>query len=172
LVNLQPDHFELHFPERPGAEFMKLKYQIPGTFYKINIDLLLSTAPNLEIPSSFRRSHFVHLNHLPVAPLYFVLYHKLLGWEDRVNSSEEWKQRRAAEVDHPDIISLCSIADRYGIKPLSKSHMGRVYLSNFRRRANDFLERYGGETENDFRRLGFPVWYDSEFFDDEDFAGY
>jgi hypothetical protein len=156
LVDLEPDNFFLRYPRSRNATFMKLYYRIPGTSHKIKVDLLLSTEPKLEIPHSFRHTHFVYLNQLAVAPLYFVLYHKLLGWEDRVNSREYWKRLKAVEVDYPDIIRLCIVADRDGLRPLSKSHMGRLYLDNFYDRADSFAEQYEpGRTQ--FRRLGFSL---------------
>jgi hypothetical protein len=136
---------------------MKLFYRIPYTPYKIKVDLLLSTEPKLEIPRALRPIHFIYLNQLDVAPLYFVLYHKLLGWDDRVDSPEYWKRVKAAQVDYPDILSLCAIAKSEGLRPLSKSHMGRLYLDNFRARADAFVEQYGHSARTRFQWLGFLV---------------
>jgi hypothetical protein len=169
LVSRRRNDFYLAVPKKPGATFKILKYRIPGTLRTIKIDLLLSNEPNVEIPRSLLPSHFVSRNGLPVAPIYFVLYHKLIGWEDRVNSLTGWRQRKAANVDYPDIINLCHIADEFDVKPLSKTHMGAVYLQNFRIRANRFMEHYDWRSTptSAFRQLGFPVW-DYEDFDNSD----
>lgn len=137
-----PHLFYLKRPRNRHHTWRKLYLHIPRTQHKVKVDILLSTEKNLEVPDGFHRNHFVHINGLPVAPLYFVLYHKLLGWEDRVASRERWKKEKADDVDYPDIIRLCEILRQHGIYPLSKTHMGRLYKENFQRRAEYFCERY------------------------------
>jgi hypothetical protein len=157
LVNYDSDRFYLTSPRDRTADFNKLMYRIPGTSSVIKIDLLLSTVPELEIPSTFHRNHFVYINGLAVAPLYFVLYHKLLGWQDRVYHHKRWKRDQADGKDYDDIIELCAILRRQRIFPLSKAHMGRAYLDNFSSRAEDFSSSYNGEGPSRFRAIGFDV---------------
>jgi hypothetical protein len=157
LRRLQPAHFSLKKPRRLNAKFMLLKYRIPGTTYKIKIDLLHSTEAKVEIPQSLRPIHFNYVNNLPVAPLYFILYHKLLGWELNLHAREPYKRYKKAPLDHMDIIKLCNMAKRQGVRPLSKSHMGRLYLHNFRQRANRFMDHYGNDTKKVFQQVGFHV---------------
>ncbi|CAG8671569.1 16461_t:CDS:2 [Acaulospora colombiana] len=114
LIDYDSDRFYLERPRNRTAEFFKLMYRIPNSTHVIKVDLLLSSHPDLEIPWSFHRNHFVEINGLQVAPLYFVLYHKLLGWEIRINSYQLWKQYQANDKDYPDIISLCDILYRAG----------------------------------------------------------
>ena len=156
-MNLQPDNFYILPPRRPNPTFMKLFYRIPRTPHNIRVDLLLSTVPELEIPRFLIWKHFVYLNQLPVAPLHFVLYHKLLGWQERTNAQEPWKRKKARETDKDDIIGLCVIAYRNRLRPLSKSHMGGQFLDNFRRRADDFVQNHGRIARTWFRRLHFHV---------------
>ncbi|KIM29822.1 hypothetical protein M408DRAFT_328630 [Serendipita vermifera MAFF 305830] len=157
LVELQPDRFLLQRPREPNVDFMKLYYRIPGTKHRIKIDLLLSTTPELEIPQALRPSHFVYSNNLPLAPLYFTLYHKLLGWDKRITAKASWRRKKAWVKDSPDILGLCDIAANQGLRPLSKSHMGREYRVNFQSRAQAFVRRYGGDAGEKFRRIGFRV---------------
>lgn len=157
LVNYDPQGFYLERPRQRNADFLKLMYRIPGTTSVIKVDLLLETVPELEIPHTFHRNHFVYTRGLPVAPLYFVLYHKLLGWDDRVSSNRRWKREQAHGKDHDDIISLCNIHRRRGIWPLSKAHMGRQYLQNFQTRAEEFADCYEGNERHKFQAIGFSV---------------
>jgi hypothetical protein len=131
---------------------MKLYYRIEDS-QDIKVDLLLNSNPELEIPLQMVPSHFEYIADLPVAPLYFVLYHKLLGWEDRVNASEFWKRKRAGTRDYNHILGLCQEAWYRDVYPLSKSHMGRLYLDNFYRRADGFTDQY--PVAEYFRRIGF-----------------
>ncbi|KAG8831546.1 hypothetical protein FRC17_002997 [Serendipita sp. 399] len=157
LVDLYPARFYLERPRDRNADFLKLMYRIPYTNHVIRVDLLLQNNPDLEIPSTFHRNHFVMINQLHVAPLYFVLYHKLLGWERRIYAPQYWKRRQAHEKDHDDILELCFLLYRAGIQPLSKAHMGRLYLENFKSRAEDFAERYEGIARTRLRMIGFDV---------------
>lgn len=154
LIDLYPDDFGLEYPEQPNVSFMKLFYHIPGVGYPIKIDLLLSTAPGVEIPRTLRLSHFVWPYGLPVAPIYFVLYHKLLGWEKRIESG---RLEQARDKDCPDILNLCIIAASQSVRPLSKSHMGREYLYKFWERAENFVKWYGGDSGKKFRRIRILV---------------
>ena len=135
---------------------MVLYYRIPYTRYEVKVDLLLSTEPDLEIPYSLRPSHCSFIDNLLVAPLYFVLYHKLIGWDHRVDSPDDWRREKAAK-DYQDIIGLCRCISRDRIQPLSKAHMGRLYLDNFSRRADTFVDWYGKTAGVWFRRIGFNV---------------
>jgi hypothetical protein len=123
----------------------------------IKVDLLLSGEENMEIPSAFSPNHFVTIRGLPVAPLYYVLYHKLLGWEIRVNHNQGWKRNEANGKDYNDIIQLCTLLRRQRIRPLSKVHMGRLYLQNLESRAQDFAAEYEGEAISKLRSVGFGV---------------
>jgi len=134
---------------------MKLYYRIPRTRHTIKIDLLLSDEPGLETPSSLRPSHFEYINEIPIAPLYFVLYHKLMGWDTRLDSGESWKEEKANNVDYHDILDLCDILFEEDVKPLSKTHMGKLYSENLKARADLFVEIYGRSARNKFRRIGF-----------------
>ncbi|CAG8686390.1 16154_t:CDS:2, partial [Acaulospora colombiana] len=111
LVQRYPTMFFLVPPRDRAATFMKLFFRIPKTPHSIKVDLLLSSIPILEIPSTFHKGHFVSLHSFQVAPIYFVLYHKLFGWNLRYHAQEKWNNEKAKEVDHPDIIYLC---DRIG----------------------------------------------------------
>ncbi|KIM29828.1 hypothetical protein M408DRAFT_328632 [Serendipita vermifera MAFF 305830] len=157
LVYRWPYNFSLETPLTPGADFMKLFYHIPRTNHKIKVDLLFSTELDLEIPYGLQAGHFVYSGNLPLAPLYFVLYHKLMGWDIRISSPENWKRSKASQIDAPDIISLCVIAARESLIPLSKSHLGREYLYNFHSRVEAFVSWYGDDARRLFRRIGFPV---------------
>jgi hypothetical protein len=136
---------------------MKLYYNIPRTEYSTKVDLLLSTTPEVEIPTSLHTNHFEVINELRVAPLYFLLYHKLVGWELRSSSGERWREEIADGQDKEDILALCDIAYEDDIEPLSKSHMGSMYLDNFARRVDLFIDEYDGAWKRKFRRIGFDV---------------
>jgi hypothetical protein len=157
LVEYDPESFYLERPRDRTASFNKLMYQIPGTNFAIKVDLLLSSEEDMEIPSSFSPSHFVTIRGLSVAPLYFVLYHKLLGWEVRVNHNERWKRDQANGKDYNDIIEICILLRRQRIRPLSKVHMGRLYLQNLALRAQEFADEYGSEANSKLRSVGFDV---------------
>jgi hypothetical protein len=157
LVDYDSDRFYLERPRDRTVDFYKLMYRIPNTTHVIKIDLLLNDNPDLEIPWTFHRNHFVIIADLKVAPLYYVLYHKLLGWELRINSYQRWKQDQANSKDYTDIIALCDLMYRSGVRPLSKAHMGRQYLDNYQRRAEYFAETYGSIARDRLWRIGIDV---------------
>jgi hypothetical protein len=157
LVRENPKSFYLRRPQDPTATFRKLFYHIPRTSYVIKIDLLLSNEEDLETPVALHSNHFEYWNQIPVAPLHFVLYHKLMGWENRVNSEENWRREKANSTDYRDIINLCDTSFEEGLHPLSKSHLGRFYLDNFESRVDSFVESYGRNARKRFRKIGFPV---------------
>ncbi|PVF95465.1 hypothetical protein CPB86DRAFT_788021 [Serendipita vermifera] len=157
LVDYDSVSFYLEGPRNRGVDFFKLMYRILNSTHVIKVDLLLNSEPDLEIPWTFHRNHFVTIHGLQVAPLYFVLYHKLLRWDIQINSYQRWKQDQATEKDYPDIISLCNIIYRAGVWPLTKAHMGRQYLDNFEKRVDDFIETYGNKARRKFERIGFNV---------------
>jgi hypothetical protein len=157
LVKENPKSFYLRRPQDPNATFKKLFYLIPRTSHSIKIDLLLSSEEDLETPAALHTNHFEYSNQLPIAPLHFVLYHKLMGWENRVNSEEGWRREKANSTDYRDIINLCDMSFEEGVQPLSKSHLGRPYLLNFESRAGSFVESYGRNARKRFRKIGFPV---------------
>ena len=157
LVRGNPKSFYLRRSQDPTATFKKLYYRIPRTSHTIKIDLLLSSEDDLETPDALHSNHFEYRNQIPVAPLHFVLYHKLMGWENRANSDEDWKREKANSTDYRDIINLCDMSFEEGLQPLSKSHLGRFYLHNFESRADSFVESYGRNARKRFRKIGFPV---------------
>ncbi|CAG7850849.1 SubName: Full=Uncharacterized protein {ECO:0000313/EMBL:CCA73073.1} [Serendipita indica DSM 11827] len=158
LCERYPDKFFLRTPRTPGASWRTLYLQIPRTSIVLKVDLLLSTTSDVEIPSGFHRNHFIHLNNLPVAPLYLVLYHKLLGWEKRIHSLQAWECQKADQVDYHDILELCELVWEHKILPRSKSHMGRFYLEMFEFRARYFCEYYPGTLPRKcFMDIGFNV---------------
>lgn len=136
---------------------MKLYYIVPRSNHAIKVDLLLSTEPAVEISPGLLNNHFEIINGLRVAPLYFVLYHKLLGWEIRVDSGEDWRVDQADSRDKSDIMRLCDIANDLDLEPRTKSHMGREYLNNFDLRVDSFINYYDGAGRRKFRKLGFDV---------------
>lgn len=163
IAEIQRD-LELNWPERfflvpsvkPGATFKKLHYRVPLTSLSIKVDLLMSDAPELEISPHLHWNHFEVIDGLRVAPIYFLLYHKLLGWEKRISSEEKYHHIKIKLRDIPHIEGLCKLARQRGQLPLSKSHMGRLYLNNLRYRAADFTHHYQG-TNRLFRQIGFPL---------------
>ena len=157
LVKENPQSFYLRRPQDRTATFKKLFYRIPRTSHTIKIDLLLSSEEALETPVALHSNHFEYRNQIPVAPLHFVLYHKLMGWENRAESEESWKREKANSTDYQDIINLCDMSFEEGLQPLSKSHLGRFYLHNFEYRADSFVENYGRNARKRFRKIGFPV---------------
>ncbi|KAG8847575.1 hypothetical protein FRC20_002734 [Serendipita sp. 405] len=159
LVDYDSSRFYLERPRDRRASFYKLMYRIPDTTHVIKVDLLLGDNSDAEIPRTFHRNHFVEIDGLRVAPLYFVLYHKLLGWDLRTDDRRLWKRNQANEKDYPDIIALCKIIYRLGMRPLSKGHMGREYLDNYQRRA-EFIASYYNDSDlarRQLRRIGFNV---------------
>jgi hypothetical protein len=162
LVSHKPESFYLGKPlkkgvKRYGSTFKKLYYRIPGTQRGIKVDLLVMSKPDVEIPRTLKQDHFEYLNSLDVAPDYYVLYHKLLGWDCRINSANKWKVQKATEVDYSDIIFLCDLLYESGVAPLDKSDLGRTYLRNFTERATKFCNMYGRSTTKRFKRIGFEV---------------
>jgi len=157
LVEKHPKRFYLESPRNPFATFMKLYYRIPHTTHTVKVDLLLSNEPDLETPTTLRASHFKYINQLPVAPLHFVLYHKLMGWEKRTESGETWKSKKADSTDYHDIVDLCNVCFEMGLRPLSQSHMGRSYRDTFESRAESFAGSYGRNAKKRFRKIGFSV---------------
>lgn len=157
LVQRFPTEFFLRRPKDHTATFMKLYYSIPRTVHSIKVDLLLSTNPILEIPTGLHPNHLQIINGLRVAPLYFVLYHKLFGWDLRLHSGVEWQQDRANDQDYFHIVRLCDRAYQLKLLPLSKVHMGESYLNKFQTRARSFAAQYGRRERRLFRRLGFPL---------------
>jgi hypothetical protein len=136
---------------------MLLRYRIPGTRRSIKIDLLLQSESAVEIPKNFHVKHFLWINNLPVAPLYFVLYHKLLGWQWRLKTGPGWRRKDAHTKDHDDIYRLCVKMGEEGSLPLRKTHMGRLYKDNFLVRATAFCKMYKGDEGRAFRTIGFDV---------------
>ncbi|KAG8780982.1 hypothetical protein FRC20_002735 [Serendipita sp. 405] len=158
------DHYSGRFylvpSQDPTQTFLKPMYRIPGTTHNIKVDLLLGSDPAVEIPSTFHRNHFVEIDGLPVAPLYYVLYHKLLGWDIRSSDPKRhWKRKQAREKDYPDIIALCQLLYNNRIRPLSKGHMGRLYLCNYQARAEILADYYAdeGQARTHLRRIGIYV---------------
>ncbi|KAG8763369.1 hypothetical protein FRC20_008129 [Serendipita sp. 405] len=154
LVEHEPDRFQLQHPFDSHGTSMKLYYRIPRTAHRIRIDLLLSTNPEVEIPDGMHQNHFVYLNGLATAPLYFLLYHKLLGWDRRINSSQQWQREKATDVDYHDVLRLCDILYRKGVKPLEKTHGGKTYLALFRKRSDAFGGRYEQAVARRFEKIG------------------
>ncbi|PVG01275.1 hypothetical protein CPB86DRAFT_699861 [Serendipita vermifera] len=157
LVQRYHDLFFLVPPKDRAATFMKLYFRIPKTPHTIKVDLLLSSIPILEIPPSLHASHFARLHSFNVAPIYFVLYHKLFGWNLRHHAPEKWNNEKAKDVDYPDIIYLCDRIYQLRIQPLSKTHLGKQYLEKFAERAKVFCDLYGGFERRMFKRIGFSV---------------
>ncbi|KAG8831547.1 hypothetical protein FRC17_002998 [Serendipita sp. 399] len=155
LCKYDPEAFFLELPRRKNADFLLLKYEIREGC-RIRIDLLLHNNPEAEIPPSLHWNHFEWISSMPVAPLYFVLYHKLLGWEWRMGTGEGWRVHDANNKDYEDIIQLCDLLRDQSIVPLSKSHLGRAYLKEFPRRARLFANTYG-EARRRLYEIGFDV---------------
>ncbi|PVG01276.1 hypothetical protein CPB86DRAFT_781853 [Serendipita vermifera] len=155
LVEHNAGLFYLVRPQTRGADFMKLYFRIPRTQHKIKVDLLVSSEHDVEIPRTLNANHFEYLNGLDVAPDYFLLYHKLLGWDCGITSDEAWKVQKANTVDYTDILFLCDVLYDEGIDPLDKSHLGRRYLINLETRAHEFCETYGRGATRRFQRIGF-----------------
>jgi hypothetical protein len=156
-VRRYPTEFFLRRPRNRKANWMLLRYRIPGTSRSIKIDLLLQSEPAVEIPTTFHRNHFLFINDLPVAPLYFVLYHKLLGWDWRLKTGPGWRKKDAHSKDHDDIYALCLKIGKEGSLPLRKTHMGRLYKTNFFTRAAAFCNMYKGDERRAFQMIGFDV---------------
>jgi hypothetical protein len=157
LIQKFPDRFFLVPSKNKAATFMKLHCEIPKTSHTIKVDLLLSSIPVLEIPATLYQSHFVSLHSLDVAPIYFVLYHKLFGWHLRYHAPEKWNNEKAREVDYPDVIYLCDRIYQLRIQPLTKTYLGKQYLEKFAERATLFCGIYGGLAKRMFKRIGFSV---------------
>jgi hypothetical protein len=157
LIEEYPDSFYLVKPQMRGAKYMKLYFRIPRTHHAIKVDLLLPSEPDLEIPRALKSKHCEYLNSLDVAPDYYLLYHKLLGWDCRVNADEDWKVRKAHNVDYEDILFLCDVLYDQEIEPLDKSHLGARYLRNLSARAAEFCDMYGRRASKRFRKIGFDV---------------
>lgn len=118
---------------------------------------MLQDNPELHIPRRLRFSHVDYIDGIPVAPLDFVLYHKLLGWDLRSSADEEWKRDQAHDKDCKDIMSICKILHQMEIWPLSKTHMGNLYLQDFAKRAEFFAGFYKGTARKRLQAIGFDV---------------
>jgi hypothetical protein len=133
-------------------------YHVPRSSRIIEIDLLFANEPAVEIPRGLRIQQAVLISDLPVAPLHFILYHKLLGWTDRVNDIRRGdKQQKAHTKDRADILQVCQLLASQKVRPLSKWHLGQQYLKRYRERARAFVERYGEDARLAFRNIGFSV---------------
>lgn len=161
LLTAFPKDFSLKRPKKKAGRyttaFFNLYFNIPKTDQAIKVDLLLWSVPEIEILVELKKDYIEMINTLRVAPLYFVLYHKLLGWEKRKSSGEAWKEEIAHGQDKKDILRLCDIAYGSGLKPLSKAHMGKIYIDNFSRRADLFVDEYNDEGRVKLRLIGFNV---------------
>ncbi|CAG8683565.1 10508_t:CDS:2 [Acaulospora colombiana] len=106
LCDHDPERFCLIDPIRtPNATFKRLMYHVPRSPRLIEIDLLFANEPSVEIPRGLTIEQAVVLSGLPVAPLHFILYHKLLGWEDRVDAvGRPDKRQKANSKDRLDIL--------------------------------------------------------------------
>ncbi|KAG8822751.1 hypothetical protein FRC18_010961 [Serendipita sp. 400] len=152
-----PDRFFLQKPATANAAFRLLKYRVPETDASIKIDILAQGDPTVEITHRLRVGHIVKREGFPVAPLKFLLYHKLLGWERRSESSLPHNQTKANTQDRNDIIDICNELYRRRYYPLRASYIGNAYKTNLERRAQSFVETYGDRERRVFRRIGFSV---------------
>ncbi|PVG01342.1 hypothetical protein CPB86DRAFT_753070 [Serendipita vermifera] len=158
LCDLDPERFSLKDPRQKNATFKRLMYHVPKSLRLIEIDLLFADEPEVEIPRGLTIQQAAILSNLPVAPLHFILYHKLLGWADRVDAVKRPDKRAKARTkDRSDILQVCRLLESEDVRPLSKRHFGQLYLRRFRERARAFVERYGDEAGLAFRSIGFSV---------------
>ncbi|CCA73074.1 hypothetical protein PIIN_07029 [Serendipita indica DSM 11827] len=152
-----PDEFYWR-PSSTGAPWKMLYLRLPRwPYYTIKVDLLSDEA-DIGIPDGFYRKRFVYVNKLPVAPLYLVLFHKLLGWHKCVRSAKSSDNEKARDIDQYDVIDICELNRQYGPFPLSKSHVGRSYLERFRDLADEFCAELGTNyVVKRFKKMGLDV---------------
>lgn len=151
-----PFHFYTEDSKTQPGVFRRLLYRVPRARRVIGIDLLLANEPAVEIPKGLRMSHAMLLNGLPTAPLDYLLYHKLLGWADRVHSPRRDKRVKARTKDYNDILQLCNRISEAQIRPLAKRYMGHYYQQKFKERARQFVARYY-QVDKYFETIGIYV---------------
>ncbi|KAG8831548.1 hypothetical protein FRC17_002999 [Serendipita sp. 399] len=138
-----PDRLKLVDSVKSNAPYSILMYEAPETKNTIKIDLLVPAEEAVEIPPGLTVDHVVYIDGWPVAPLEFLLYHKLLGWSKRIESFKKNK-RKAVTTDTGDIYNLCELLHSNGIDPLEAPFRSVKYNVRPRLRAKQFVE-YNGE---------------------------
>jgi hypothetical protein len=125
---------------------------------EIKVDLLLSSVRNVEAHwQGLAQKKFEVIRKLRVAPLHFVLFHKLLGREKRLmNHERPDQQQKAVDCDPPDIIRICSRMKRLGLRPLSEPSMSEAYKLRFTDRARNFTKHHP-DTRWRFKKIGFEL---------------
>ncbi|KAG8847574.1 hypothetical protein FRC20_002733 [Serendipita sp. 405] len=156
LVRNFPDRFSVRDAKKPGADYMVLLYWTPLTRCPIKVDILVSTDPKVEIPNSLGMDDTDELSGYPVAPLEFLLYHKLLGWQKRMESEYEYEREKAKTKDKNDILSLCSHLATNGLRPLDVAFGSSRYNGRLRLRSERFIREYGNEARHHLVLVGLP----------------
>ncbi|KAK0430450.1 uncharacterized protein EV420DRAFT_1773586 [Desarmillaria tabescens] len=108
LVTNNPDRFYLTDAKTPGATWKVLWYHdlgVDGKLEKTKIDILKPGV--LQLPMIFSEA-IVDKQGLPVIPLSILLLHKLKGWKDNMESTEQ-RLRSKHDADVGDIGSLVKI---------------------------------------------------------------
>ncbi|KAG8822750.1 hypothetical protein FRC18_010960 [Serendipita sp. 400] len=153
----QPSSHYLRNTVKPNTDLKLLMYKVPGKDYSIKIDLLMQSEPAVEITGRLGISHTVVKDGFPVAPLEFLLYHKLLGWERRSTSTLRHNLEKAKCQDYNDIIEVYRLIRRQQLSPLRVPYIGALYTTRLQARVQRFIISHGERERRRFRVIGFAV---------------
>ncbi|KAG9054252.1 hypothetical protein FS842_005681 [Serendipita sp. 407] len=156
LVNEYPERFYLKDSVKPDAKYQILMYKVPLTGNSIKIDILTREDPGVEIPDELGIEHTVVPSDFPVAPLEFLLYHKLLGWQRRMRSRYPNYRETAMTKDKDDTYNLCSLLYDNGLRPMDVSFGSIDYRELLGKRADLFILKHGSEAEYHLALVELP----------------
>lgn len=171
LVSLAPAHFFLKPPLDPAAPYSLLFYRrtanlspgAPNAHHHIcKVDLVLP--PALLLPR-LPAARAVWTEGMPLVPYALLLLQKLQGWDDHLASGEEWKRKKAEEVDAEDVRLLLRLPPGVKLREargwmedaevFTDGGKGE-FVRKSRERVDRFVEVYP-ETRVAWRALGFEV---------------
>ena len=105
MIVVKDDDFFLVRSKRPGATYRILYYALKPWGAWCKVDILIPGALNVPfVPINL----VVHIQDMPLMPLFAVLLLKLQGWTDHRDSErEDWQEKQYVDVD--DIMELLKI---------------------------------------------------------------
>jgi hypothetical protein len=122
----------------------------------VKIDVLLPRT--MELPSF--DPYWIDYNNdlgLPTAPLLLVLLHKVLGWSERIESSQ-YHQYQKHEQDASDVGTLAPLASKMGVT-IHDNVLPDDFIESATEWVNDFIATYPNlRTRYHWRKIGFRIY--------------
>ena len=138
--------------DMPGAHF-KVLYYDPGGSERIKIDVLIEGCAELPFLNA-RDVNYQYGPRLPVAPLWLVLLHKVLGWRKHLRAPK-YPQYMKHWRDASDVANLLSIAWQKE-ETLALDYLPNEFIKSARTWVNEFIAAYPRpEISYQWRSIGF-----------------